>query len=264
MRIYNVDRWKHAQRKKGQYEHHLISFALSGLEYFRVGENELTDPAPLLFILPAGVELEYHYNYQRDNRGILFDSEIVSAGRNGSVHVEIEDHKTEIPMYLQIAPEHVSGWEIEFVRLHDAFSKATPEGFIRCMMGIYDVLRYFLDRKPDTYYSTPAAKLKWLIDDDPKCQNSIEQLSGKCKYCTDHLRTMFKQHYGLSPLQYRNRKRMTHAMELIANSDLTVQEIAAELGFKHNTHFCIQFKSTFNITAGEAIQRFRQFKEEGC
>src|SRR5690554_3100120 len=28
---------------------------------------------------------------------------------------------------------------------------------------------------------------------------------------------------------------MTHAMELIANSDLTVQEIATELGFKYNT-----------------------------
>ena len=50
-------------------------------------------------------------------------------------------------------------------------------------------------------------------------------------------------------------------MELISNSDFTVKEIAAELGFKHNTHFCIQFKNTFSLTAGEAIKRFRQFNE---
>ncbi len=89
------------------------------------------------------------------------------------------------------------------------------QSLLRCIMGIYDILRYFLDRKPDTYYSSPDAKLKWLIDNDPKCDSSVEQLSRQYKYSKDHLRIVFKKHYGLSPLQYRNRKRTTHAMELI-------------------------------------------------
>ena len=259
MQIYNVGRWSHSQHKVGSYDHHLISFSLKGLEYFKVGEFELVNPQGLLFILPAGMKVEYRYNHKRDNRGILFDSDIISVGM-GTVQLKMDDLQAEIPMYLEISSEHVSGWEIEFVRLSDAFQKATPEGLMRCMMGIYDILRYFLDRKPDTYYSSPDAKLKWLIDNDPQCENSIEQLSRQCKYSKDHLRITFKQHYGLSPLQYRNRKRMTHAMELISNSDLTVNEIAVELGFKHNTHFCIQFKKNFNLTAGEAIAQFRHFK----
>ena len=260
MQIYNVGRWSQPQHKVGSYDHHLISFSLNGLEYFNVGEFELVKPHALLFILPAGMEVEYRYNHNRDNRGILLDSDIISAGANRNVRLNIHDLQAEIPMYLEISSEHVSGWEIEFVRLSDAFQKATPEGLMRCMMGIYDIFRYFLDRKPDTYYSSPDAKLKWLIENDPKCENSIEQLSRQCKYSKDHLRIAFKQHYGLSPLQYRNRKRMTHAMELISNSDLTANEIAAELGFKHNTHFCIQFKKKFHLTASEAIECFRHFK----
>ncbi len=259
MQIFNIGRWNQPQHRVGCYDHHLISFSLRGLEYFKTGCFELVNPQALLYILPAGTDVEFQYNHNRDNRAILFYSDIISAGENGTVQLNMHSLHTEIPMCLEISSEHISGWEIEFVRLSDAFQKATPEGLLRCIMGIYDILRYFLDRKPDTYYSSPDAKLKWLIDNDPKCDSSIEQLSRQCKYSKDHLRVAFKQHYGLSPLQYRNRKRMTHAMELISNSDLTVNEIAAELGFKHNTHFCIQFKKTFNLTASQAIERFRHF-----
>lgn len=261
MQIYNVGRWNQPQHKTACYEHHVISFSIKGLEYFRVGNCELRKPGAILLILPAGTEIECAYNRKRDNRGIIFDSDIISAGHGAAIHVKIGTLETDIPMYLEIAQEHVSGWEIEFVRLYEAFQKSTPEGMLRCMMGIYDVLRYFLDRKPDMYYSSPAAKLKWLIDNDKKCEKSIDQLSRECKYCKDHLRILFHQNYGLSPLQYRNRKRMTHAMELISNSDYSIKEISAELGFLHNTHFCIQFKNTFNLTASQAIKRFRQFKE---
>lgn len=262
MKIYNIGRWNEPVRTAFCYEHHLISFTISGLDYFRVGNCELKKPQAMILILPAGTEAECFYNHKRDNRTIVFDSEIISSGQNSTVHLNIENMETEIPMYIEIAPEHVSGWEIEFVRLSEAFQKATPEGMIRCMMGIYDILRYFLDRKPDMYYSSPAAKLKWLIDDDKKCEKSIAQLSRECKYSKDHLRILFCQNYGISPLQYRNRKRMAYAMELISNSDYSIKQISAELGFLHNTHFCAQFKRTYNLTASQAIKRFRQFKNE--
>ena len=107
MQIYNVGRWNHPQHEVGSYEHHLISFSISGLEYFRAADCELNKPQALLFILPAGTEIECIYSHKRDNRGILFDSDIISAGQNSTVHLNIEDMETEIPMYLEISSEHV-------------------------------------------------------------------------------------------------------------------------------------------------------------
>jgi AraC family transcriptional regulator len=52
-----------------------------------------------------------------------------------------------------------------------------------------------------------------------------------------HFLRLFKQAYGLSPYQYWQQLRMTKAENFLKNTDLSVQEIAGELGYEDSASF---------------------------
>ena len=46
-------------------------------------------------------------------------------------------------------------------------------------------------------------------------------------------------------------------MELIAGTGLSIKEIAAELGFKHLSHFSMVFRRAMGMPATEALRKHR-------
>jgi transcriptional regulator GlxA family with amidase domain len=46
-------------------------------------------------------------------------------------------------------------------------------------------------------------------------------------------------------------------MELIANSSLSVKEIAFRTGFRNVSHFCMEHRKRYGITPLEGIRKFR-------
>ena len=69
---------------------------------------------------------------------------------------------------------------------------------------------------------------------------------------------ILKQQFQMAPLEYRNRRRMAKAMDLVANSRLSIKEIGANTGFDYASHFSLMFKKSFGLTPSEALARFRQ------
>lgn len=75
--------------------------------------------------------------------------------------------------------------------------------------------------------------------------SAIVEQSG---YCSDHLRRIFKQHLGVSPLEYLTSLRMNHAKKLLLeNGDLnyTVADIATMSGFSDVSYFSRLFKKNY-------------------
>ena len=57
-----------------------------------------------------------------------------------------------------------------------------------------------------------------------------------------YFRKMFKKFTGISPLAYVNELRMSRSKELLANTDLTSQQVAYSVGFNTPYYFCLFFK----------------------
>ena len=62
---------------------------------------------------------------------------------------------------------------------------------------------------------------------------------------------IFKQHFGMSPLQYINHKKMERAQLLLLTEDLTVKEVAFALGFNDHSYFIRLFKKITGRTPQE-------------
>ncbi|MCR8642752.1 AraC family transcriptional regulator [Paenibacillus sp. N1-5-1-14] len=78
-------------------------------------------------------------------------------------------------------------------------------------------------------------------------QISIAQMAHSLGYHRIYLSKMFKEHTGMSPMQYVTKIRMERAKNLMT-SKLSMQQIAASVGFKDPLYFSKQYKKWHGVT----------------
>ncbi len=59
---------------------------------------------------------------------------------------------------------------------------------------------------------------------------------------------MFRRYYGISPTEYRQRRRVAHAVNDCINSNTSFVQIAANSGFSDQAHFCREIRRFVGMT----------------
>lgn len=77
---------------------------------------------------------------------------------------------------------------------------------------------------------------------------SVSALSALCGMSPEYFRAIFKQQFGVSPLQYIQNLRITRAKELLVSGLCSVTETAYRSGFADQSHFSRVFKSAVGIS----------------
>ncbi len=80
----------------------------------------------------------------------------------------------------------------------------------------------------------------------------IQELLRSSGYSYPHLCRLFRATFGLTPGAYRNALRLERAKALLANSRLTIAEVAYATGFKDPGYFTRQFRRQNKISPREA------------
>ena len=69
----------------------------------------------------------------------------------------------------------------------------------------------------------------------------LKMLADEFKISVRTINRMFNKHLGITPLQYRRQRRFFVACELLRHNDLSIKEIADELGYCNQFHFSREF-----------------------
>lgn len=77
--------------------------------------------------------------------------------------------------------------------------------------------------------------------------NSIQYSLEKLGFTYAHQCRVFKKQYGITPLAFVNAIRMTRAKNLLRDTDLTISQVADELGFSNLSYFSKLFKKYTNL-----------------
>ncbi len=94
---------------------------------------------------------------------------------------------------------------------------------------------------------TPILKALDYINNNLTNNFKISELARISAMSESTFRREFKKETGFSPIKYINREKLKKAKQLLFFSDLSVGEIALNLGFFDAAHFCKAFKSEYNI-----------------
>lgn len=102
--------------------------------------------------------------------------------------------------------------------------------------------------------SRHCAAIKRYIDLHFKEALTLEQLADEAHMNKYYLSHSFKREYGISPINYLISRRIDESMYLLAETDLSVSQIAQLLGFSSLSYFSQVFRKAHGISPME----FRQ------
>ncbi len=107
------------------------------------------------------------------------------------------------------------------------------------LQRVYENLK---ENKKQKNSLSPAIK---YIEDNPTKKISTEYLASLCNYSQSRFFSLFKNYYGCTFVEYKNNLIVHKAIELLTETDKTIEEIANELEFSSSSYFRKVFK---NIT----------------
>jgi AraC-like DNA-binding protein len=92
----------------------------------------------------------------------------------------------------------------------------------------------------------------WSLELGVKARFSSARLARLCGVSERHLRREFQAHLFYSVKEWLEERRLdAAAMKL--RSGMSLKEVAFELGFRHSSQLCREFKKQFGMTPGEFL-----------
>jgi AraC-like DNA-binding protein len=99
-----------------------------------------------------------------------------------------------------------------------------------------------------------AVETALWIDANSHQQIDLEQAAGQAGISPFHFLRLFSSVLGVTPHQYLVRSRLRHAARLLADNDISITDVAYDVGFGDLSNFV----RTFHRAAGVSPRRFRE------
>jgi len=215
--------------KQGSFDVHArpyaaLSFRVSGIGDFEIGEKHLiTSPGDVLF-LPANTSYKVNYS--------VSESIVVHLGYCNYFEVE------------NICLNNSSRIESRFRHLLEAWNDRHSINHAKSI--IYDILEKIASDQKLSINDKVIANCVRYIDAnfcDPKI--NMETVCATAFISASSLQRAFAKYFGMSPKQYLIQLRMNRALELLMESKLSVKEISSACGFTDEKYFSRAFKKKY-------------------
>lgn len=103
----------------------------------------------------------------------------------------------------------------------------------------------------------PIDKIITYINAHIKDKISTSDIAKEFGYCEKHIRYLFNKHLDTSPSKYIDWAKLTHIIELLQNTTLSLAEIAELYNYSSASHLIINFKKKFGYTPKQYIYRMK-------
>ncbi|SDR99881.1 AraC-like ligand binding domain-containing protein [Paenibacillaceae bacterium GAS479] len=132
-----------------------------------------------------------------------------------------------------------------------AVTDMEASGWLRLLLGEFARLQPH-HTKPAPHSSAAAKRqvdqaARWLQTHIAE-PVSIQELAHSLGYHRTHLSKLFRRFTGLSPMQYLQQLRMKRATDLLAATDLTIEQVASSCGYADPLYFSRHFRSNSGLS----------------
>ena len=118
------------------------------------------------------------------------------------------------------------------------------------MLGLLKAVSKFQDQSGSKNEKL-VSKAKFLLQESIETPVSLEEIAKELPMGYSNFRRIFKEITGLSPNQYHLELRLDKAKNLLADTNLTINEIAYQTGFETIFYFSRMFKKKNSIAPKE-------------
>ncbi|MBQ9112721.1 MAG: helix-turn-helix transcriptional regulator [Clostridia bacterium] len=111
-------------------------------------------------------------------------------------------------------------------------------------------------------YPHPLQKALIFINRNYNRRITVEELSGYCNVSHQYLTRLFQKYIRMSPIRYINKNKIFHAIEMLRTTEMSIKEIAYELGFDDPNYFSRIFKKEEKMSPIETRRRIRNYHKD--
>lgn len=112
------------------------------------------------------------------------------------------------------------------------------------------------NRKDGNDFSKIAAGVL-LLEQTYLENNPTDMYAKESNISINRFRELFKRHFGMSPVKYRNKLRIERAKELLTGTNITVNEAAYASGFENIGYFCRYYLKETGETPTETKSKIK-------
>ncbi|MBE7014923.1 MAG: helix-turn-helix transcriptional regulator [Ruminococcaceae bacterium] len=129
-----------------------------------------------------------------------------------------------------------------------------PYGYkIKTREIFYDVLNKICEENYNkTFFNSGCYSIRKSIEFIDKNYTNpdltLQQVADISSITDTHFRRIFKSFYGMTPVTYINKLRLSKAKTLLANTNLSIEQISLKCGFNEYSYFTRLFKKQFGQT----------------
>lgn len=173
-----------------------------------------------------------------------------------SFKTPVDNEALNLPFKTINKTTHISRFNELFSEAHNVWSQCGAAYKIRTKAIVTKILyeltmeniSNFFDR--DTMHLT-IRKISDYMEENYSEKITIEDLAKLSGYSASHFARIFNEVYGISPIQYLNHIRITHAKNLIKAKQHTITQIAQKCGFTNVYYFSSYFKKATGVSPKE-------------
>ena len=265
-KIINAGVYRYAQKARQVVENPWIALSLSGLirrtEHDPSGrltgtfDRDKDRFMPYLSVCVPGFVLDFEYGEDRENYVTILDWNALhyDCGR-AEFLLDYDGMELKIPGAIELSAPEAAFLRGRFEEIMEKYNSAIPCNQLAAEIMTYELFLHFL-RKP--LERDDAVELfRKLLDEDEHCEKSILRHCRDLGVNRDLVRQRFIDRYKLTPREYRIRRRLVRILHLFTYSDMSLKEIAADVGMKNVTHLNALIRKHYGKTPRQLCQEYR-------
>src|SRR5689334_7986713 len=113
------------------------------------------------------------------------------------------------------------------------------------------------------HFATSDVRIRWVLEfmsHNLDCEVSWADVASYVSLSESRLRHLFTAETGMSPRQVFTKLRLAQAKELLAEKQLTIEQVALRVGWHDRSHFDRRFKQTYGLTPAQYRVAYRPIR----
>lgn len=115
---------------------------------------------------------------------------------------------------------------------------------------IYKLINELTTVKEDRYQMM-VKHICQYIEENYSHQLTIDSLAEKFYFSPNYLRALFKKHTGDTILKHLTAVRMKHAIDMLQDTSLKINDISQKIGYLNPSYFCAIFLKKYGVTPNQ-------------
>ena len=268
-KIINAGVYRHAQKARQLVENPWIALSLKGqirrteydpsgrlIQTFDAGKDRFV---PNLSVSVPGFVLDFEYGEDRENyvtildwNGLRYDCD------RAEFFLNYDGMELAIPEMIELSAPEAAFLRGRFEEIMEKYNSAIPCNQLAAEIMTHELFLRFLQKPMD--HDDAVELFRKLLDEDEHYEKSILRHCRDLGENRDLLRQRFIDRYKLTPREYRIRKRLVRILHLFTYSDMSLKEIAADVGMKNVTHLNALIRKYYGKTPRQLCQEYRSVR----